>query len=63
MSCRDCTAEVAHCHEVLLVHADGSYECSGDEACAGHPEAHFWVATCAELVPDGCCSEELLLAA
>ena len=63
MSCRDCVLDVTHCHDVLLVHADGSYECTGDEACTDRPELHAWVLTCAELFPEGCCHEELPLAA
>ena len=63
MSCRDCDALVAHCHDVLIVHADGSYECSGEEPCAGRLEAHAWVVSCDEVVPAGCCAEEMPLAA
>jgi hypothetical protein len=63
MECRECEREIVHCHDVLIVHADGSYECSGDGECSGWVETHSWVVTCAELSPDGCCSAEVPVAA
>ena len=63
MECRDCQSEMVHCHDVLIVHADSSYECSGEGECSGWVEAHAWLVTCAELTPDGCCSLEVPVAA
>jgi hypothetical protein len=63
MRCSDCQNELAHCHELLIVHADGSAECTGDDACEVWTEAHLWVMTCAEAIPDGCCEVEMPIAA
>jgi hypothetical protein len=63
MRCRDCHDELAHCHEVLIVHADGTAECTGENPCLASIEAHRWRLPCAELGTDTCCSEELPLAA
>ena len=45
MTCADCRAGHEHCHEVLLVHADGETECAGDD-CDGAHERHEHLADC-----------------
>ena len=59
-----CDDELAHCHGVLVRHADGRCECLEGPACDGGPPLHEWVVGCAEV---GCpCGDEervVLLAA
>jgi hypothetical protein len=46
--CTDCTQDLAHCHETLVVHTDGISECL-DSHCAEAWETHLVVATCQDL--------------
>ena len=46
--CLDCLEELEHCHELLVLHSDGSLEC-GDNLCAADPDVHEWTITCADL--------------
>ncbi len=49
-----CDDELAHCHGVLVRHADGRCECIED--CDGGEPTHEWAVACAE---EGCpCGEE-----
>jgi hypothetical protein len=58
-----CEEELAHCHGVLVRHADGRCECIGTPGCGGDEPTHDWAVACAEV---GCpCGggEVVLLAA
>lgn len=60
--CSSCAGELAHCHETLVVHADGSAECEGYPACGLDPTGHdLWMA-CAELDGCGCTGDDADLA-
>lgn len=69
MRCTDCTAAPEqrhlHCHEVVLQHLDGTFECAGG-ACEVDVRVHRFVVACAEVdcaecgapgEPDLCWSE------
>jgi hypothetical protein len=44
-----CGSELAHCHETLVLHADGAVECDGEDVCGLDELQHDqWVA-CDEL--------------
>jgi hypothetical protein len=47
-TCADCEGGWLHCHELLVVHADGTRACLGDPRCGAGPEAHEWRADCQE---------------
>jgi hypothetical protein len=51
MGCRDCAEGLDHCHDVLLVHPDGSVECSSGPGCAGGAATHEWVVIVDEVLP------------
>jgi hypothetical protein len=56
MGCTECHEGLHHCHDVLVVHADGQVECDDAERCGGRRAAHGWVVSCAEV---GCgCPDE-----
>jgi len=45
----DGDVELAHCHETLVLHADGTLECEGEAVCGADELQHdLWVA-CGEL--------------
>ncbi|WP_132878014.1 hypothetical protein [Tamaricihabitans halophyticus] len=47
--CRDCAADLDHCHGTLLTHQDGPVQCT-DAACRDDdPARHRLQAGCAEL--------------
>lgn len=51
-----CDDELAHCHGVLVRHADGRIECIEDTGCDAGEPTHEWAVACAEV---GCgCGEE-----
>ena len=45
LSCSLCVADVFHCHELSVVHADGSATC-GDPWCTLPHHLHDWQVTC-----------------
>ncbi len=45
-SCPACRAELFHCHEVSVVHADGSSSCT-DPWCTLPHHVHDWQEACA----------------
>jgi hypothetical protein len=56
-----CGDERAHCHGVLVRHADGRTECIEGPGCDAGEPTHDWGVGCAEL---GCgCGEEAASAA
>lgn len=54
-ACVDCGDEVEHCHETLVIHADGVVECLGDD-CVGEMDVHVLVLGCDELEPPCRCA-------
>lgn len=52
-SCAGCAEEREHCHDVLVVHVDGTVECFGGDDCIAVLEVHEWVVDCCDL-PGGC---------
>jgi len=40
---------VEHCHEVLVVHADGSSQCVDERVCGARFEMHEWQVSCDEV--------------
>jgi hypothetical protein len=61
-SCPLCTAEVFHCHEVSVLHADSSSSCS-DSWCTLPHHLHEWQHRCAAAAePCWCTAGELVAA-
>lgn len=53
-ACDDCAAYAEHCHGSLLIHRDGSLECS-DDTCDTPAESHEHVVDCFDVTPPcGC---------
>jgi hypothetical protein len=57
--CADCAADLEHCHETSIEHADGFTECL-DPACNLHHGLHLWQASCSVLDPPCACTPEEL---
>jgi hypothetical protein len=56
MDCRACTAELDHCHGMLIEHVAGSAECT-EPGCANlDPVRHREIVTCADLSGGCACS-------
>ena len=55
LSCSLCAADVFHCHELSVVHADGATTCA-DPWCTLPHHLHEWHASCGSPVaaPCGC---------
>jgi hypothetical protein len=51
MGCNDCDQDLDHCHDVLLVHGDGTTECSSGPGCEGRRETHIWLVLVDEVLP------------
>ncbi len=57
--CRACATAMEHCHETLVLHADGTLECERWATCGGGPAGHEWWVTCTELEAQcGCTGDE-----
>jgi hypothetical protein len=56
--CAGCAAGLAHCHDVLVLHADGTAECAGHPACDLHEAGHDHVVACTELERCGCTGDD-----
>jgi hypothetical protein len=56
-SCQDCGLEIDHCHGTLVVHSDGTVDCT-DAACE-FPDLlrHALIIDCAAVL-GGCCAAE-----
>ncbi|HEX7094821.1 MAG TPA: hypothetical protein VF183_02995 [Acidimicrobiales bacterium] len=54
-SCALCAADVIHCHDVSVEHADGSTACA-DPWCNIPHHLHEWRLTCDELEPPCPCA-------
>lgn len=50
--CLECGRDWDHCHGALVVHLDGSFECS-ELVCVAAESAHSYSLSCVELV-GGC---------
>lgn len=65
-ACRSCDDQLDHCHDTLVLHADGTAACDGSARCAAREDLHEWWIPCTDL-RCGCtgdeCTEPLLLAA
>ncbi len=65
-ACRPCTTEQRHCHETLVLHADGTAHCDDAHRCEAREDLHEWWIPCTDLTC-GCAGDEhpepLLLAA
>lgn len=62
-TCTSCAREQEHCHDTLVVHVDGTIECSGGD-CTVVVEVHEHLIPCAEVSPPcGCAGEHDLTAA
>ncbi len=53
MPCRDCTASVDHCHGTLVIHTEGSAECTEPDCIDLEYIRHTLVLDCSE-VTGGC---------
>jgi hypothetical protein len=61
---RCCEEALAHCHGVLVRHADGRCECIEDPGCGAGAPAHDWAVGCAEVgCPCGADDEGVVLLA
>lgn len=47
-TCRDCSDDLDHCHDTLIVHVDGRVEC-GEAGCHAVVVRHSLVIPCADL--------------
>jgi hypothetical protein len=56
-TCRLCAADVIHCHEVSVEHADGSTACA-DPWCNLPHHLHDWQVGCDELAPPCPCASD-----
>lgn len=57
MTREDCGNGLGHCHEVLVLHADGTIDCDGLDRCGGDALLHDWTIACVELAC-GCAGDE-----
>lgn len=48
MDCELCQADLDHCHDVLVLHIDGTTDCA-DPRCEGQPQAHEWTVSCLDM--------------
>jgi hypothetical protein len=53
VSCADCAAGEDHCHEVWVVHDDGTQECLHLD-CRVEVAGHGWRVVCTEVHDCGC---------
>lgn len=53
LSCSACRAELFHCHEVSVVHADGTSSCA-DPWCTLPHHVHEWQLACAHPAAAAC---------
>lgn len=65
-ACRPCASDLHHCHETLVLHADGTAHCDDAHRCEAREDLHEWWIPCTDL-GCGCTGDEhpepLLLAA
>jgi hypothetical protein len=48
VKCRDCAADLEHCHGVAIVHPDGVPDCTETPACGLPANAHWASVQCSE---------------
>lgn len=53
MSCESCTGDLIHCHGTLVIHADGTTECTDDGCPGAHLALHELRLVC-EVSDKGC---------
>lgn len=53
--CSRCDDQTSHCHGLLIEHRDGTFECTGDEACDAVEERHEAIEPCTEHDPSCRC--------
>lgn len=51
IACRDCAEAVEHCHATVLIHEDGTLECTSEGPCRLPLEAHAMVTACSQILP------------
>lgn len=56
--CGECVAQLDHCHGTLIIHAEGSAECTSSECTMPFADRHLWVLDCAALLPECACAAE-----
>ena len=54
-SCTTCAREQEHCHDTLIVHVDGTMECSGG-TCEIFVEVHEHLVPCDDVLPPCDCA-------
>ncbi|HUS61527.1 MAG TPA: hypothetical protein VMY34_04970 [Acidimicrobiales bacterium] len=52
-----CARDQEHCHDTLVLHLDGTVECSGSD-CVVITEVHDHVVVCSEVSPPCGCTRE-----
>ncbi|NLG55618.1 MAG: hypothetical protein GX542_08220 [Rhodococcus sp.] len=58
-SCRDCAADIDHCHGTLIEHRDALAECTDPQCVSLAGDRHRLVTACAELDDCGCAQPEI----
>jgi hypothetical protein len=56
-SCPDCRSGIDHCHGTLVLHSDGTFECTDPGCELGDTLRHAYVIDCS-VVLGGCCSAD-----
>jgi hypothetical protein len=56
MTCSDCTGGQEHCHDALIVHADGTTECAAGPGCPPSAAIHTFRVSCDDIVPPCRCA-------
>lgn len=49
ITCRDCAADLEHCHGVAIRHPDGTPDCTEDTPCGLPANAHWASMDCVEI--------------
>lgn len=49
VACRDCAADLEHCHGVAIVHPDGVPDCTETPPCGLPVNAHWASVECVEI--------------
>lgn len=57
LRCLECERNWEHCHDAIVIHANGEFECSAPGSCRLTVEFHAIVIECADLSPACCCGK------
>lgn len=57
-NCPECAAELDHCHGTLIIHTEGTAECTDSECTVTLSCRHGLVVDCSSLQPACSCAEE-----